>query len=446
MFKTFRKALEIEEIRKRLLFTLLMMVIVRIGCQIPTPGINPAAVTSWFEQLALSNNTGFNFFNTITGSSFSTMSIFALSISPYITSSIIVQLLTIAIPKLEELSKEGEEGRKTINKITRYLTIALALIQSISMAIGFGSNYLTNYTWYNVIIIGVVMTAGSAFLMWIGEQITDRGLGNGISVILLINILSSLPNDFRTMYTTFIQGKDLWLGILIAIVILVLIFALVVFVVYLQDGERKVPVQYAQRMSGRKLVGGQASHIPVKVNTAGVIPVIFASSLLSMPAIIAGFLGVNTSAPTTTGGHIIKGLSQSSWFNFSSGEWYYTFGVLIYIGLLIFFAYFYTSITFNPMEVANNLKKQGGFVPGIRPGKPTSEYIEKILNKIIIIGAFGLLIIAIIPIVLTGITGVGSSLCFFGTSLIIIVGVIIETLKQAESMMVVRNYKGFLDE
>ncbi|MBQ9388294.1 MAG: preprotein translocase subunit SecY [Lachnospiraceae bacterium] len=442
MFKTFVKALEIQEIRKRLLFTLLMMVIVRIGCQIPTPGINPEAVSSWLSSL--SQNTGFNFFNTITGNSFSTMSIFALSISPYITSSIIVQLLTIAIPKLEELSKEGEEGRKTINNITRYLTIALALIQSVSMAIGFGSNYLTNYTWYNVIIIGVIMTAGSAFLMWIGEQITDRGLGNGISIILLINILSSLPNDFRTMYAQFIDGRVWWLGIIIAVVILALIFGLVVFVVYLQDGERKVPVQYAQRMSGRRLVGGQASSIPIKVNTAGVIPVIFASSLLSMPAIIGGFMGVNTTTPTTTWGHIIKGLSQSSWCN--PDEPIYTLGLIIYVLLLIFFAYFYTSITFNPMEVANNLKKQGGFVPGIRPGKPTSDFIEKILNKVIIIGAIGLLIIAIIPIILTGITGVGSSLCFFGTSLIIIVGVIIETLKQAESMMVVRNYKGFLND
>ena len=441
MFKTFRKALEVAEIRKRMLFTFLMLVLVRVGCQIPTPGINPEVVSSW---LASQNSSAFNFFNTITGSSFSTMSIFALSISPYITSSIIVQLLTIAIPKLEELSKEGEEGRKVINNITRYGTVVLALIQSISMAIGFGSSYLTNYTWYNVIIVGIVMTAGSAFLMWIGERITDRGVGNGISVILLINILSSLPQDFMTMYNTFIRDKNVVVGILIALLILVLIFALVVFVVYLQDGERRIPVQYAQRMSGRRLVGGQASNIPVKVNTAGVIPVIFASSLLSLPGIIAAFAGVNTTNPTSVGGHIIKGLSQGSWCN--PEEPIYTLGLLLYIGLLIFFAYFYTSITFNPMEISNNMKKNGGFIPGIRPGKPTSEYIEKILNYIIFIGAIGLLIVAVIPIVLTGITGVGSSLCFFGTSLIIIVGVVIEIIKQVESMMVVRNYKGFLND
>ena len=441
MFKTFRKALEVEEIRKRLIFTFLIMVVVRIGCQIPTPGINTEVVQSWLSSL---NNTAFNFFNTITGNSFSTMSIFALSISPYITSSIIVQLLTIAIPKLEELSKDGEEGRKKINQITRYGTIALALIQSISMAIGFGSTYLTNNTWYNVIIVGLVMTSGSTFLMWLGERITDRGLGNGISIILLINIISSLPNDFMTMYETFIEGQKLWLGILIALFILAFLFAIVVFVVYLQDGERKIPVQYAQKMSGRRLVGGQATNIPIKVNTAGVIPVIFASSLLSMPGIIAAFLGINTSEPTTTAGHIIKGLTQSSWCN--PEEPIYTLGLILYIVLLVFFAYFYTSITFNPVEVANNMKKQGGFVPGIRPGKPTSDYIEKILNKIIIIGAIGLLIVAIIPIILTGVAGVGSSLCFFGTSMIIIVGVVIETIKQAESMMVVRNYKGFLND
>lgn len=446
MFKTFRKALEVEEIRKRLFYTFLMMIVVRIGCQIPTPGINIEMVQQWLTSLTASNSA-FNFFNTITGSSFSTMSIFALSISPYITSSIIVQLLTIAIPKLEELSKEGEEGRKVINNITRFLTVGLALIQSVSMAIGFNANsYLSGDSWMLVVMIGVIMTGGSALLMWIGEQITDRGLGNGISVILLINIISSLPNDFRTLYEKFVSGQRLWLGIIIAVVILALLFGLVMFVVYLQDGERKLPVQYAQKVSGRKLIGGQASNIPIKVNTAGVIPVIFASSIMSLPGIVAGFMGVNVQTPTSVGGHIIKGLLQSNWCNFSEGEAIYSLGLLLYIGLLFFFAFFYTSITFNPLEVANNLKKQGGFIPGIRPGKPTSDFIEKVLNKIIFIGAVGLLIIAIIPIVLTGLVGIGSSLCFFGTSLIIIVGVVIETLKQAESMMVVRNYKGFLND
>ena len=440
MFRNILNAFKIKDIRKRLIFTLLIIVLVRLGNQIVTPGINPAFVKQWFQQM---QSSAFNFFNVITGNSFSTMSIFALNISPYITSSIIVQLLTIAIPRLEELSKEGEEGKKTINKITRYLTVGLAMIQAVSMAIGFGDNYMTNYTWYNVIFVGLVMTAGSAALMWLGERITEKGIGNGISILLLVNILSGLPNDFSTLYQVFVKPNGVTLGIIAAILILALILALVVFVIYLQDGERRVPVQYAKKLQGRRMMGGQSSNIPIKVNTAGVIPVIFASSLLSIPSLIASFAGINVSSPTTVGGHIIKGLSQSSWFNFK--EPIYTLGLLLYLFLLVVFAYFYTSITFNPTEVANNMKKNGGFVPGIRPGKPTSDYLNKILNSLVFIGVAGLAIVAVIPIILTGIFGVGSSLCFFGTSLIIIVGVILETLKQVESMMTVRSYKGFLN-
>ena len=439
MFRNILNAFKIKDIRKRLIFTLLIIVLVRLGNQIVTPGINPAFVKQWFQQM---QSSAFNFFNVITGNSFSTMSIFALNISPYITSSIIVQLLTIAIPRLEELSKEGEEGKKTINKITRYLTVGLAMIQAVSMAIGFGDNYMTNYTWYNVIFVGLVMTAGSAALMWLGERITEKGIGNGISILLLVNILSGLPNDFATLYQVFVKPNGVTLGILAAILILALILALVVFVIYLQDGERRVPVQYAKKLQGRRMMGGQSSNIPIKVNTAGVIPVIFASSLLSIPSLIASFAGINVSTPTTVGGHIIKGLSQSSWFNFK--EPIYTVGLLLYLFLLVVFAYFYTSITFNPTEVANNMKKNGGFVPGNRPGKPTADYLNKILNSLVFIGVAGLAIVAVIPIILTGIFGVGSSLCFFGTSLIIIVGVILETLKQVESMMTVRSYKGFL--
>lgn len=441
MFKTLRNALQIPDIRKRLGFTFLMLIVIRIGCQITTPGINTAFVKAWWEG---QTSSAFNFFNAITGSSFTSMSIFALSISPYITSSIIVQLLTIAIPALEEMHKDGEEGRKKIQQITRVLTVALAMIQAISMAIGFGSNYLNNYTWYNVILVGVIMTAGSAVLMWIGERITARGVGNGISIILLINIVSGLPDDLRLMYSRFISGKNIALGIVIALVILALLFALVVYVVYLQDGERRIPVQYAKKMQGRKMVGGQSSHIPMKVNTAGVIPVIFASSLLSVPAIIASFAGVNFDTPTSVGGHIIKALNQSSWCN--PDQPIYSVGLILYLVLLVFFAYFYTSITFNPLEIADNMKKQGGFIPGIRPGKPTSDYLNKVLNYVVFIGAIALMIIALIPIVLTGLAGVGSSLCFFGTSLIIIVGVVLETIKQVESMMLVRNYKGFLND
>ncbi len=440
MFKNIVNAFKIKDVRKRIIFTVLMILVVRFGCQVVTPGVNIEYVKAWLDSLG---NTSFNFFNVITGSSFTTMSIFALNISPYITSSIIVQLLTIAIPRLEEMAKEGEEGKKTINKITRYLTVVLALIQAASMAIGFGSNYLTNYTWYNVALVALVMTAGSAALMWIGERITEKGIGNGISILLLVNILSSLPNDFRTLYSAFVAGKGVTLGILIAILILALLLALVVFVIYLQDGERRVAVQYAKKVVGRKQVGGQSSNIPIKVNTAGVIPVIFASSLLSLPAMIAGFAGKDIGNPKGFFGHVMKALTQSYWCN--PKEPVYTIGLLVYLVLLVVFAYFYTSITFNPVEIANNMKKQGGFVPGIRPGKPTSDHLNKILNYIVFIGVAGLAIIAVIPIILTGIFGVGSSLCFFGTSLIIIVGVILETIKQVESLMTVRNYKGFLN-
>lgn len=440
MFKTLRNALKVAEIRRKLLFTFLMIGVVRLGSQIPTPGVNTDFVQQWWSNQTA---TAFNFFNTITGSSFTNMSIFALSITPYITASIIVQLLTIAIPRLEELQKEGEEGRKVILKITRYMNVGLSVLQSVAMAIGFGSEFLIHYTWYNVVFVALIMTAGSAALMWIGEQITDRGIGNGISMILLVNILSDMPQDFRTLYTTFVKGKSIALGVVSAVIILALIVAMVIFVVYLQDGERHIPVQYSKKVQGRSLVGGQSTYIPLKVNTAGVMPVIFASSLLSFPAIIAGFLNYNYTAPTTVWGHIIKLLTQSQWCN--PEEPIYSFGLLIYLALLVFFAYFYTSITFNPIEVADNMKKQGGFIPGIRPGKPTSDYLESILNYLIFIGAVGLSIVAVVPIVLTGVFGVGSSLCFFGNSLIIVVGVIMETYQQLESMMLVRNYKGFLD-
>ncbi len=441
MIQTLRNAFKIAEIRHRLAFTLLIVVIVRLGSQIPTPGINTAFLDDWFNSQV---SSPFNFFTSITGMSFTTMSVFALGISPYITSSIIIQLLTIAIPKLEELHKEGTEGRKKITQITRGLTVALAVLQSVAMAIGFGDDYLNNYTWYNVCLVAVIMTAGSAVLMWFGEQITLRGVGNGISIILAVNILDTLPDDLMTLYQYFVEGQPIALGVVISLLILLLIFALVLFVVYLQGGERRIPVQYAKKMVGRKMVGGQSSHIPIKVNTAGVIPVIFAASLLSMPAMIAGFAGIDTTNPTSIGGHIIKGLSQSSWCN--PEEPIYSLGLLLYIVLLIFFAYFYTSISFNPLEIANNMKKQGGFIPGIRPGKPTSDYLNHVLNYIVFVGAIGLLIVALIPIVLFGLFGVGSSLSFLGTSLIIIVGVVLETLKKIESMMLVRNYKGFLND
>ena len=421
MLQTFRKAFQIDDIRKKILYTLAMIFVVRLGSQLPTPGVNPTYIKQFFESV--SGDT-FNFFNAFTGGSFETMSIFALSITPYITSSIIIQLLTIAIPKLEEMQKDGEDGRKKIATMTRYVTVLLALIESTAMAVGFGrQGLLVKYNFVNAAIVVLTLTAGSAFLMWVGERITEKGVGNGISVVLLVNILSRVPNDLTGLYEQFVKGKGLASGGLAAIVILAIILVLVVFTIILQDGERRIPVQYSQKMQGRRTVGGQSTNIPLKVNTAGVIPVIFASSIMQFPIIIASFLGKGNG--TGIGSEILRGMNSGNWCNPSNPK--YSIGLVVYIVLTIFFAYFYTSITFNPLEIANNMKKSGGFIPGIRPGKPTSDYLTKILNYIIFNGVFG------------------ASVSFGGTSLIIIIGVVLETIKQIESQMLVRNYTGFLN-
>ncbi len=439
MWETVKNAFKIKEIRSRLFFTLLILIVVRIGCQLPLIGIDSATVSSLFDGFS---EGAFGFFDALTGSSFSRMSIFALNITPYITASIIMQLLTIAIPKLEELQKEGEDGRKKISKITRYLTVGLSIVEGIAMAVGFGSQGIFDtsstpeYVW-TIIVAVITMTAGATLLMWFGEQITEKGIGNGISIILLINILSRIPADFTTLYEKFVQGASSVGGkFLAALIILAVVVAIVVFIVYLQGGERRIAVQYAKKMQGRKMVGGQSTHIPLRVNTAGVIPIIFASSLLQFPVIIANLVSGGTTPEWT------RYFTTGYWCNPSAPI--YSLGFLAYILFVIFFAYFYTSITFNPIEVSDRMKKQGGFIPGIRPGKPTTEYLTKILNYIIFIGAIGLIIVAAIPIVFTGIWKANVS--FGGTSLIIIVGVILETMKKTESMMLVRNYKGFLSD
>ena len=437
MLKTFKQALQIEEIRKKLGFTFLMLIVVRFGSQLPTPGVNPLFIQSFF---ASQTGEAFNFFNAFTGGSFEQMSVFALSISPYITSSIIMQLLTIAIPKLEEMHKDGEEGRKKIASITRYVTVILALVQSTAMAVGFGrQGLLVEYNFVNAAIVVLTLTAGSAFLMWIGERITEKGIGNGISMILLFNIISRIPSDFVALYEQFMKGKGIGMAALAALIIVAIILFVVVFVILLQDGQRKIAVQYSQKMHGRKAVGGQSSSIPMKVNTAGVVPVIFASSLMQFPIIIATFLGKGNG--DGIGSKILAGLNSNNWFDLDNLQ--HSWGLILYIALTIAFAYFYTSITFNPMEIANNLKKNGGFVPGIRPGKPTQDYLARILKYIIFIGAVGLVIVQVIPFFFNG--AVGASVSFGGTSLIIIVGVVLETIKQIESQMLVRNYKGFLN-
>ena len=437
MFSTLKNAFKIKEIRKKLLFTLGMLVVIRLGSQLPVPGVDRHYFSNWFAQ---QTGDAFNFFNAFTGGSFLNMSILALNITPYITSSIIMQLLTIAIPKLEEMQKEGEDGRKKIASITRYVTVALALIESTALAITFGNNgALEEFNFFNVFTVIVALTAGSAFLMWIGERITEKGVGNGISIVLIINIISRNPQDISQLFEQFVFGKAIAVGAVAAIIILAIILVMVVLVIILNDGTRRIPVQYAKRIQGRKMVGGQTSSIPLKVNTAGVIPIIFASSLMQIPVIVCSFFGYRG---TGVWAHILRGLSSSNWCKPS--EPVYSIGLVVYIVLVVFFAYFYTSITFNPIEIADNMKKQGGFIPGIRPGKPTSEYLTKVLNYIIFIGAVGLTIVCVIPFFFNGIFG--ASVSFGGTSLIIIVSVVLETMKQIESQMLVRNYKGFLND
>lgn len=438
MLQTLRNAFKVKDIRKKVFYTFLMLIVVRLGSQLPVPGVDRSYFANWFASQV---GDTFNFFNAFTGGSFEQMSIFALNITPYITSSIIIQLLTIAIPKMEEMQKDGEEGRKKLTAITRYVTVALALIESIAMVIGFGrQGLIPEMNAMSVITVVVSLTAGSAFLMWVGERITEKGVGNGISIVLMINIISRVPNDITTLYETFVKGKTVAKGTLAGIIVLAVIVLTVVLTILLNDAQRNIPVQYAKKMQGRKMVGGQSSSIPLKVNTAGVIPVIFASSLMSMPSIIASFMGKTNG--TGIGSKILKMLSQQNWFDMKDPV--YTIGFILYAVMIIFFAYFYTSITFNPIEVADNMKKQGGFVPGIRPGKPTQEYLEKILNYIVFIGAVGLLIVCTIPIFFNGVFGAYVS--FGGTSIIIIVGVVLETLKQIEAQMLVRNYRGFLSE
>ncbi len=443
MLKSLRNALKVEDIRKRLLFTFMMLVVIRFGSNLPIPGVNTEYLKNFFEQQRQLTGDAFSFFNAITGGSFEQMSVLALSITPYITSSIIMELMTIAIPKLEELQREGEDGRRKMIGYTRYLTVALALIESIAMAVGFGSQgLLYNFGPKSVIVAVAAMTAGSAFLMWIGERITDKGVGNGISIVLLINIISSLPNDLGTLVERFIlNSKSVATAVVAALIIAGCILAMLIFVVLLCDAERHIPVQYTAKVQGRRMMrGAQSAEIPLKVNTAGVIPVIFASSLMSFPVVISQFFNVDyTSIP----GRILMMLNSSNWCK--PDRPLYSIGLVIYIVLIILFAYFYTSITFNPLEVANNMKKAGGFIPGIRPGRPTSDYLTRILNYIIFLGATGLVIVAIIPIIISGIFNIGS-LSFTGNSLIIIVGVILETMKSIESSMLVRNYKGFLSE
>ena len=417
MFKTLKNAWRVPDLRRKIIYTLWMFAVIRLGAHIPVPGVNAGAL----EGLMSGDNNVLGLLDVISGGAFKSMALFAMGVGPYINASIIMQLLTIAIPKLEELSKEGEDGRKTINKYTRYVTLALAIIQSWGMTFSLRNyNILSDTSVWGYSLAIVSFVAGSMLVMWIGEQITEKGLGNGISLIIFINIVSNLP-----------QGVGVLIGYNkpVATVILLLLFlAIIAFVVIMSQGERRIPVQYAKRTTGRRVYGGQSTHIPIKVNLSGVLPVIFAMSMIQFPEIITGFFVAN---PSGMWGTILSNL-----------RWTEPIGAVIYILLILFFTFFYSTIAFNPVEVASNMKKSGGFVPGIRPGKPTSDHLTKIATHVTLMGAIFLAIIATMPVVFSAIFKM--QVTFGGTSLLIVVGVALETVKSLESQMLMRTYKGFL--
>lgn len=426
MLQTLRNAWKIEELRKKILFTLVIILLYRLGNAIPVPDVNIALLNAYFAQ---QQSTILGLLDVMSGGAFSNATIFALSIQPYINASIIIQLLCIAIPSLERLSKEGgEEGRKKIASITRYATVAIGLLQGFAYYMLIKNNNMLNADaqgiWSAIVII-LTFTSGSALIMWLGEQITEFGIGNGISMILFASIISRLPTSLITTVRNITAGKLQWW---LALLMLIGAIAMIVLIVYVNDAERRIPVQYAKRVVGRKMYGGQSTHLPMKVNMSGVMPIIFAQSIASVPATIVAFTG-------KTDGWV------NTWFSNNSIPY-----AIIYFLLIIFFAYFYSTIQFNPVEVANNLKKNGGYIPGFRPGKPTSEFIQKVLNKITLFGAIYLGIIAIVPILISHFSNAAAltGLSLGGTSIIIVVGVALETVRALEAQMLMRNYKGFL--
>lgn len=426
MLETLRNAWKIPDLRKKLLITVLLLLVFRAGSFIPVPGLNKSALANLFGA----GGTLLGFLDIVSGGAFKNATIFAMSITPYVNSSIIMQLLTIAIPRLELLAKEGEEGRKIMAQWTRYLTVILAFLQAIGLYVMLKDAVVGGVGVLSFITITLTFTAGTAFLMWLGEQITEYGLGNGISLIIFAGIVSRGPAGVRVMANAYVAGS-LGTGAfgIISIALILLVFVVIIAgVIWVQQAERRLSVQYAKRVVGRKMYGGQSTHIPIKVNLAGVMPIIFAMSILAFPATIVQLFFSNST------NWFVRGIinSQGSW-------WYAIFNAL----LIMFFTFFYTVIVFNPIEVANNLKKNGGFIPGIRPGKPTAEYISKVLNRITWFGGLFLAVITVLPSVLafTGIKGVW----FGGTAVLILVGVALETVKQVESQMLMRHYKGFLD-
>ncbi len=420
MFTTIKNIFKVKDLRKKILYTLMMLALVRLGSLIPNPLMDASAVKQYFA----SASGVMALFDIMSGNAFSQMNLFAMGITPYINASIIISLLTVAIPKLEELQEDGESGRKKINEITRIVTVGLALIQSFGISFGLRHAFVSDLgVAWSIILSMAVFTAGAVFTMWIGESITEYGVGNGISLIIMVNVLSRVPSTITTLGSY----QNVWMTITVIVVLLFMS----AFIVVMELAERRIPIQYAKRMSGRKMYGGSTTYIPIRVNMAGVIPIIFAISLISMPQIITGFFNSN---PTGWWGTVLK------WLNTS-----HPFGACLYVALIIFFTYFYSAITYNPREIAENLKKNGGFIPGIRPGAPTAEYLKKTSTYVITIGAIMLAIVAVLPIILQFIFKI-DNLSISGSSLMIAIGVALETVKQIESQLVMRHYKGFLSD
>lgn len=421
MLEAFRNALRIPDLRKKILYTLGMLAVIRIGSFVPVPGVDAVGLA---QQLGVDGGNIFGFLDLFTGGALGRFTIFAMGVNPYITSSIILQLLTIIIPRLEELAKEGPEGSKIIAKYTRYGTVVLGLVQAFSITMMARSwGVIANPNAFSLILIMVTLTAGTAFLMWVGEKISEKGIGNGISLIIFTGIVAKLPTDVINAYRALGEGGITLWSLLIYLVLAVIVIAGIVLV---QEGQRRIPVQYAKRVVGRRMYGGQSTHIPLKVNQAGVIPVIFASSVLTFPLTIAQFIPA------------VGGINR--WIGY--GTFGYNF---LYAVMVIFFTYFYTAVTFNPQDIADNMRKNGGFIPGLRPGRPTAEYLERVMTRITLPGAFFLAFIALTPYLMALVTRIPETILNFGgTGLIIMVGVALDTMKQIESHLLLRHYEGFL--
>ena len=417
MVDALKSVFKVEELRRKIIFTLMMIFVFRVGVHIPVPGINLEVI-----QELIAGGQLLGFFDIISGGAFANFSIFAMSITPYINASIIIQLLTVVVPALERLAKEGVEGRKKIVEYTRYLTVVLGFVQGIGISFGLRSALITP-TMPNILLIALTLTAGTAFLMWLGELITEKGIGNGISLIIFSGIVSSLPGGVMSMVEYFRTGT---IGIITLVAFVVVAAVVIVAIIAVNEGQRRIPVHYAKRVVGRKVYGGQSTHIPIKVNSAGVIPVIFAMSIMMFPGTIASWFPNNSFARAI-----------ESFFNFTSVPY-----MVFYAMLIMFFTYFYSAITFNPADVSENIKKNGGFIPGLRPGRPTTEYIMKVMNRITLAGAIFLAAIAVLPSILIALTAL--PVYFGGTALLIVVGVALDTMKQLEASLLMRHYQGFM--